>query len=83
VAALIVWKLPALPADQTYQIWLIDPKGNRTSGGTFSSETSQPFTTVSIFAPASFSNYKGIGVTVEPAGGSTAPTGMNVFKVDL
>jgi anti-sigma-K factor RskA len=83
VAALIVWKLPTLPTDQTYQVWLIDPKGNRTSGGTFNSETSQPFTTVSIFAPTSFSNYKGIGVTVEPAGGSTAPTGRNVFKVDL
>jgi anti-sigma-K factor RskA len=83
VAALIVWNLPALPADQTYQVWLNDPQGNRTSGGTFSSEPNQPFTTVSIFAPGAFSKYKGIGVTVEPAGGSTAPTGRNIFKVDL
>jgi anti-sigma-K factor RskA len=83
VAALIVWKLPTLPADQSYQVWLIDPQGKRTNGGTFRSEPEQPFTTVSIFAPSAFSNYSGIGVTVEPAGGSTAPTGRNVLKVDL
>jgi len=83
VAALIVWKLPVLPVDQAYQIWLIDPQGKRTSGGTFRPEAEQPFTTVSIFAPGPFSNYKGIGVTVEPAGGSAAPTGRNIFKVDL
>jgi anti-sigma-K factor RskA len=83
VAALIVWKLPTLPADQTYQVWLIDPQGNRTSGGTFQPEPGQPFTTVSIFAPKAYSNYSGIGVTVEPAGGSAAPTGRNIFKVEL
>jgi len=83
VAALIVWDLPVLPADQTYQIWLVDPLGNRVSGGTFRSEEDQPFTTVSIFAPAAFSNFSGLGVTVEPAGGSTAPTGRNVLKVSL
>lgn len=83
VAALIVWKLLALPADQTYQVWLIDPQGNRTSGGTFQPEPGQPFTTISIFAPDAFSNYSGIGVTVEPAGGSAAPTGRNILKVEL
>jgi anti-sigma-K factor RskA len=83
VAALIVWKLPALPADQTYQVWLIDPQGKRTSGGTFQPEPGQPFTTVSIFAPQAYSNYSGIGVTVEPAGGSAAPTGRNILKVQL
>jgi anti-sigma-K factor RskA len=83
VAALIVWNLPNLPADQTYQVWLIDPQGKRTSGGTFQPGPEQPFTTVSIFAPGTFTNYSGIGVTVEPSGGSAAPTGRNVFKVDL
>jgi anti-sigma-K factor RskA len=83
VAALIVWNLPTLPADQTYQVWLIDPQGKRTSGGTFNSETNQLFTTVSIPAPEAYSNYSGLGVTIEPAGGSPAPTGRNVFKVGL
>ncbi len=83
VAALIVWNLSILPADQTYQVWLVDPQGKHISGGTFRSEAEQPFTTVSIFASGAFSNYSGIGVTVEPAGGSAAPTSRNVFKVDF
>jgi len=83
VAALIVWNLPSLSADQTYQVWLIDPQGKRTSGGTFQPEPGQPFTTVSIFAPKAYSNYSGIGVTVEPEGASAAPTGRNIFKVDF
>ena len=83
VAALIVWNLPPLPADQTYQVWIIDPQGKRTSGGTFNPETNQRFTTVSISAPEAYSNYSGLGVTIEPAGGSPAPTGRNVFKVGL
>jgi anti-sigma-K factor RskA len=83
VAALVVWNLPVLPADQTYQIWLIDSQGKRTSGGTFRSEADQPFTTVSILAPAAFSNFSGVGVTIEPSGGSSGPTGNNVLKVDL
>ena len=83
VAAMIVWNLPVLPEDQAYQIWLIDPQGKRTSGGTFRSEKDQPFTTVSILASAAFSSFSGLGVTVEPAGGSETPTGRNVLKVDL
>ena len=83
VAVLFVWDMPALNADQTYQIWLIDPKGNRTSAGLFLPETDQPFTSAAIFPGQNLSNFSGIGVTVEPAAGSSQPTGKRIFKVDF
>ncbi|NJC98062.1 MAG: anti-sigma factor [Anaerolineae bacterium] len=83
LAALIVWKMPQLPEDQTYQIWLIAPQGDRTSAGIFRPEDGQAYTTQIIFPKQGFSNYVGIGVTVEPAGGSDQPTGERVLKVDF
>ncbi len=83
VAVVIAWNLPALQASQTYQIWLIDPQGKRTSGGIFTPQTDLPFTSVSVLSPGSLSNFTGIGVTVEPAGGSSQPTGKRIFKVDF
>ena len=83
VAVLITWNLPALPANQTYQVWLIDPQGKRTSGGIFKPQPELPFTTFSVLSPANLANFTGIGVTEEPAGGSSQPTGKKIFKVDF
>jgi anti-sigma-K factor RskA len=81
VATLVLWDMPQLSANQTYQMWLIDPKGDRTSAGIFQPESGQQFTSVSISSQKSLSNFVGIGVTVEPAGGSDQPTGARIFKV--
>lgn len=83
IVALIVWNMPPLPENETYQIWLIDPQGDRVSGGIFRPESDQAYTTHIVFPKQSLSNFAGIGVTVEPAGGSDAPTGERVFKVDF
>ncbi len=83
LAVLLAWNLPVLQAGQTYQVWLIDPQGKRTSGGIFNSQPDLAFTSVSVFSPDSLSNFIGIGVTVEPAGGSSQPTGQKVFRVDF
>lgn len=83
LAVLLAWNLPVLQAGQTYQVWLIDPQGKRTSGGTFNAQPDLAFTSVSVFSPTSLSSFTGIGVTVEPAGGSSQPTGKRVFKVDF
>lgn len=83
IAALIVWNMPQLREDQTYQVWLIDPQGDRTSGGIFRPDPVQSFTTASILSTSNLSNFVGIGVTVEPAGGSDQPTGSRIFKVDF
>lgn len=82
-AVLIAWNLPPIAESQIYQIWLIDPSGGRTSAGLFRPETGQPLTSQSIFSAQTLSSFTGLGVTVEPAGGSSQPTGSRIFKVDF
>lgn len=82
-AIILLWNLPELQRDQIYQAWLIDPQGKRTSAGIFEVDTELPFTSKSIIPTDSLSNFVGIGVTIEPAGGSQQPTGKRVFKVDF
>lgn len=83
IATIAVWNMPQLQENQTYQIWLIDPQGGRTSAGIFRPDSNQSFTTASIISDSNLSNFVGIGVTVEPAGGSDHPTGSRIFKIDF
>jgi anti-sigma-K factor RskA len=82
-AAVITWRLPELPADQTYQVWLIEPNGHRVSAGIFRPQPDSTYTTKAVFSKEPLDNFVGIGVTVEPAGGSEQPTGPRVFIVDF
>ena len=82
-AFLIVGDLPALANDQIYQIWLVRADGSRDSAGLFRPESGQSYTTKAISSTQMFSSYLGLGVTVEPAGGSDHPTGQRIFKVDF
>lgn len=82
-AMLIVWNLPELTEEQTYQAWLIDAQGKRTSAGIFREEAGVSLTSKEISSPVAISNFVGIGVTVEPVGGSSQPTGERIFKVDF
>lgn len=81
--ALFAWHLPPTPTAKVYQIWLIDPQGNRTSGGFLAPETGYPFTMTVIDAPAPLAGFTSLGVTLEPAGGSPSPTGTRVFSVSF
>jgi anti-sigma-K factor RskA len=83
VAAMYTWGLQPLAAGQTYQVWLREGGEGRVSGGTFNPVTDKAFTLVVIRAPGPIHDYSGVGVTVEPAGGSQAPTGPNVLGVDF
>jgi anti-sigma-K factor RskA len=82
-AVLIVRNLPQLGDENIYQIWLVEENGGRVSAGLFRPESGQTYTTRAILPSQSLADYLGIGVTVEPAGGSVAPTGERVFKVDF
>lgn len=82
-AVLVLWNLPPLPKDQTYQAWLIDPGGDRTSAGLFNPEAGQLLTTAVLSIPQDLSNFIGLGVTIEPAGGAPLPVGPRIFKVDF
>lgn len=81
--ALVMWHLPELSDDQTYQAWLIEPDGDRVSAGTFLPQNTSAYTTQPIYAKQNISDFIGIGVTIEPAGGSEQPTGPRLFKVDF
>ncbi len=83
LVALFAWNLATAPAGKTYQIWLIDPQGDRTSGGLLEIEPGYPFVMATIQSPQPLTNFVGLGVTVEPAGGSPKPTGPRVLRVDF
>jgi len=82
-AVLIVQDLPLLTENQIYQIWLVEADGGRVSAGLFRPEGGQAYTTQVISSSQMISDFLGIGVTVEPSGGSDHPTGERIFKVDF
>lgn len=82
-AILIVQDLPPLPETQSYQIWLIQPDGKRISAGLFRPTSDELYTAQMIVPSQPFTSFIGLGVTIEPAGGSEAPTGQRIFKVDF
>jgi anti-sigma-K factor RskA len=83
IAVLNAWGLSPLPSTQTYQAWLVTAKGDRVSAGLFQVQAGARFTTLVINAPSPLSSFVGVGVTVEPAGGSPAPTGPRVLRTDF
>jgi anti-sigma-K factor RskA len=81
VALLCVYGLQPLPQEKAYQVWLISGQ-ERVSGGTFR-VTDDGYGILLIKPPAPLQNYDGLGVTVEPAGGSPGPTTPRVLGAEL
>ena len=80
VACLVAQHLPPLGPDQVYQVWLIHGD-ERTSGGIFQARDGNGW--IIIRADEPLANYDAIGVTIEPQGGSPAPTGQRVLRGEL
>lgn len=78
---LVVDHLPLLDESQEYQVWLVKD-GVRTSGGTFAVDE-DGYRGLRLDAPESLLTYSDVYVTVEPAGGSPAPTGAQVLLGSL
>jgi anti-sigma-K factor RskA len=78
---LVVDRLPMLSPAEEYQLWLIKD-GKRTSGGVFSVKDGG-YSAKVIYAPLPLVDYSSFGVTIEPAGGSPAPTGEKVLGGNL
>jgi anti-sigma-K factor RskA len=74
---LVVDKLADLGSASQYQVWLIR-NGERTSGGVFSVNP-DGYAALEIHAPQPLDSYDSIGVSIEPYGGSPAPTGDRVL----
>jgi anti-sigma-K factor RskA len=74
-AVFVVHGLEDPPSDHTYQVWLLDD-GQPTSAGTFDPSSGVG----AIQTDHSLDGVDGVAVTVEPSGGSKAPTGVQVLS---
>jgi anti-sigma-K factor RskA len=74
---LVVEGLIPLGESQQYQLWLIRD-GERTSGAVFSTDE-HSYAGTRIRAERSLLDYSAVDITIEPAGGSSWPTGKPVL----
>jgi anti-sigma-K factor RskA len=76
---LVLRGLKPLPSNQTYQLWLIPADGSPAPAGLLSIQTENP-AWLKLPAPADApADFTAVGISVEPAGGSPAPTGPIVL----
>jgi anti-sigma-K factor RskA len=78
---LVVDKLQPLAENQEYQVWL-QRDSTEISGGTFAVDE-DGYRGLRIVAPESLLTYTSVEVTIEPAGGSSNPTGPQVLNGSL
>lgn len=81
VALLCVYALPQLEPGTTYQAWLVE-NGQRVSAGTFGVNR-DGYGLLLIDSTKPVSEYEQLGITIEPAGGSPAPTTPRVIGGEL
>lgn len=74
---LAVTGLPRLDAAHQYQLWLIRG-AERRSGGVFSVD-GEGYGSLLLTVPSDFRDFRAFGISIEPAGGSPAPTGAKVM----
>lgn len=78
---LVVDQLPILDEQHQYQVWL-NRDGSQVSSGLFSVNY-EGYGSLELLAPDPLIEYDSIGITIEPKGGSPAPTGAKVLGSDL
>lgn len=79
-AVIIADNMPAAPAGKDYQIWYQDPKGAMHSAGVMPHEAKP---TLSMLLNGDASKYNGVGITVEPLGGSKEPTSAPIALIEF
>lgn len=72
---LMVRNLPPLPQGQVYQLWVNGADGRRQSAGVLTWTDRQGNGYTLIKCPETLARWQSFGVTLEPSGGSPAPTG--------
>ncbi len=75
---LAVTGLPQLDAEHQYQLWLIRG-AERRSGGVFSVDAGG-YGSLLLKVPSDFRDFRAFGISIEPVGGSPAPTGTKVMS---
>ena len=76
-ALVLAEDLPQLPADRAYQLWVVSPGGVR-SAGVLSTRNGSATVLVAGLGPEDR-----LAMTVEPAGGSGAPTSDPLWRVEV
>jgi len=76
-SALIVTGLGAAPSGKTYELWYIDGKGAATPAGLFSANGQRTLQVLD----GRMSKGDTVGVTIEPSGGSKAPTTKPIVAI--
>lgn len=76
---LVVHNLAALGDDQVYQLWLIPADGTAPIPAGLLGQAGAPVETIMLELPASLDGIGAVGISVEPPGGSAAPTGPIVL----
>jgi anti-sigma-K factor RskA len=80
-AVLQTQDLPKLPSTMLYQVWAIRDDGAIDASTIFRvAIDSQELSAVEVTTPKMLSNYHHFRVTIEPIGGSRAPTGPVVLE---
>jgi anti-sigma-K factor RskA len=79
-AELVVERLPSLPADRTYELWLVSRRGNAVPSTLFGVSARG---TADIGVPGDLHGVTRLLVTVEPRAGSLAPTTPAVIQLPL
>ena len=74
--------LPTRPPGATYQIWFVRPDQTRESGGLFIADQ-RGTALVKVSIPGPLEQFAGVGITMEPAGGSTGPTSSDLLSGPL
>ena len=77
-AVLITDNMPAAPSGKTYQAWLQAPDGSLSPAGLMSGGSAQ-----TLVLQGAAKDATGVGITVEPAGGSKQPTTKPVALIPL
>lgn len=75
---LVLRNLPPLPDDQTYELWLIPGEGAPIPAGLVQ-VAAEGGNTFAIALAGQPTDYAAVGLSIEPAGGSLAPTGPIVL----
>jgi anti-sigma-K factor RskA len=75
---LVLSNLEPLSAGQIYQLWLIPPDGAPIPAGLLG-QAGGPVATITLELPSTLDGIAAVGISVEPPGGSAAPTGPIVL----
>ena len=77
-AVLVAQGMPAAPADKVYELWLQDETGHLEPAGLMPQGSDH-----TILLEGDASESTGVGITVEPAGGSDRPTSSPIAVFDF